>query len=375
MNEILPGMPSRYMNTSIESKNSILLSTLSEVFGDKMNLARIKFFGLFIMALCKVQTVCFEKLATTFENEVKVDSSLRRIQRFMSDYLLDTNLIARLIFALLPHRPPYRLAMDRTNWKFGSLNINILVVAIVYQGVAFPILFTMMPKFGNSSTNERIELMQRYISLFGTDSIDCLLADREFIGDHWLGYLNANQIRYHIRIRDNFWVFIPRNGHRVKASWLFNHLKINQYDFYNSIVYVNGQLCYLSASKVKNKQGIPEFQIIVSFNKPEQAQSVYKERWQIETAFKALKSSGFNIEDTHLTEIDRIGKLFALVLIAFVWAYKAGIYLNEICPIKIKTHGRKAKSIFKYGLTWIANILFGNDLENFRECCKFLSCT
>jgi hypothetical protein len=293
----------------------------------------------------------------------------------MSDYLLDTNIIARLVFALLPHKPPYRLAMDRTNWKFGLANINVLVVAIVYQGVAFPILFTMMPKFGNSSTNERIELMNRYIGLFGKESIDCLLADREFIGDHWLGYLNANGIRYHIRIRDNFWVVIPSNGHRVKASWLFSDLKINQYAFYSRIVYVNGQLCYLSASKVKNKKGVPEFQIIVSFNKPEQAQSVYKERWQIETAFKALKSSGFNIEDTHLTEMDRISKLFALVFVAFVWAYKAGIYLNEIYPIKIKTHGRKAKSIFKYGLTLLANVLFGNDLEKFRECCKFLSCT
>jgi len=199
-------MAPRYKNTSIESKNSILLSTLSEVFGDKMNLARIKFFGLFIMALCKVQTVCFEKFAASFENEVQSDSSLRRIQC--------------------------------------------------------------------------------YIGLFGKDSIDCLLADREFIGDHWLGYLNANRIRYHIRIRDNFWVFMPRNGHRVKASWLFNHLKINRYAFYSGIIYVKGQLCYLSASKVKNKQGAPEFQIIVSFNKPEQAQSVYKERWQIETALR-----------------------------------------------------------------------------------------
>jgi len=275
------------MNASIECKNSILLETLVQVFGDKMNLARIKFFGLFIMALCKVQTVCFEKLAASFDHDVKVDSSLRRIQRFMSEYLLDTDFIARLVFALLPHKPPYRLAMDRTNWKFGLANINVLVVAIVYQGVAFPILFTMMPKFGNSSTNERIELMNRYIGLFGSMSIDCLLADREFIGDHWLGYLNANRIRYHIRIRDNFWVVIARNGHRIKASWLFNNLKLNQYAFHEGIVYVNGQLCYLSASKVKNKKGVPEFQIIVSFNKPEQAQSIYKERWQIETAFYA----------------------------------------------------------------------------------------
>jgi len=364
-----------HMNTRVESKNSILFTTLSQIFGDKMNLARIKFFGLFICALCRVQTVCFEKLAASFDSDVRVDSSLRRIQRFMSYYLLDTDLIARFVFALLPHKPPYRLAMDRTNWKFGTTNINVLVIAIVYQGVAFPVLFKMMPKFGNSSTRERIELMDRYIELFGIKTIECLLADREFIGNQWLEYLNFNKIRYHIRIRDNFWVVIPKNGHLVKASWLFNHLKFNQYEFLHGIVYVNGQQCYLSASKVKNKQGLPELQIIVSFNKPDEAQSLYKERWQIETAFKALKTSGFNIEDTHLTDIDRIEKLFALVLVAFVWAYKIGIFLNSLCPIKIKKHGRRAQSLFKYGLTYLSNILYSNDIDKFINCCKFLSCT
>lgn len=363
------------MNTKFESKNSILINSLVQIFKKDMNLARIKFFGLLITALCKVQTVNFEKLASAFDTDVNVDSSLRRIQRFMSEYILNTDIIALLIFKLLPHEPPYRLVMDRTNWKFGSANINILVIAIVYDGVAFPILFKMMPKRGNSSTRERIELMERYIKLFGIASIDCLLADREFIGEHWLAYLNANHIRYHIRIRENFWVDIPRNNHRVKATWLFNGLKLNQFQYYPKIVYVNNQLCYLSASMIKNKKGEPEMQIIVSFNKPEQANSLYKERWQIETAFKALKSSGFNIEDTHLTEIDRINKLFAMVIVAFTWAYKAGIYLNDIKPIKIKKHGRKAKSIFKYGLGFLSNILFSNNLEKFELCCNFLSCT
>jgi len=358
-----------------ESKNTILFSTLSRVFGDKMNLTRIKFFGIFIYALCKVQTVCFEKLNVSFDADVRVDSSLRRIQRFMSEYLLDTDLIARFVLALLPHKPPYRLALDRTNWKFGTSNINVLVLAIVYNGVAFPILFKLMPKFGNSSTSERIDLMQRYIELFGIDSIDCLLADREFIGNHWIAFLNNKRIRYHIRIREDFCIDIPKNGHRVKASWFFNHLKINQYEFYPGIVYVNGQLCFLSASKIKNKQGVPELQIIVSFNKPDKAQSLYKERWQIETAFGALKTSGFNIEDTHLTDINRINKLFALVLVAFVWAYKAGIFLNNLCPIKIKKHGRRAKSLFKYRLNYLANVLFSNDMDEFIICFNFLSCT
>jgi len=368
-------MSQRVLNIRVESKNTILFATLSSIFGDKMNLARIKFFGLFICALCKVQTVCFEKLATAFDSDVKVDSSLRRIQRFMSEYMLDTRLIARFVFSLLPHAGPYRLTMDRTNWKFGTSNINILVLAVVYQGVAFPLLYKMMPKFGNSSTRERIELMEDFIELFGTECIDCLLADREFIGDHWLAYLNCRHIRYHIRIRNNFWVIIPRNGHRAKANWLFGHLVLNQYAFHQGVVYVNGQRCYLSASKIINRQGIPELQIIVSFNKPDEANSLYKERWQIESAFKALKTSGFNIEDTHLTDLDRINKLLALVIFAFTWAYITGVYLDTIRPIKMKKHGRKAKSLFKYGLVHLAKVLFSNEIEKFRDVCKFLSCT
>jgi hypothetical protein len=59
--------------------------------------------------------------------------------------------------------------------------------------------------------------------------------------------------------------------------------------------------------------------------------------------FRAMKSSGFNLEDTHLTDLNRISKLLAVVAIAFVWAYLAGIdkHLN-IKPIRIKKHGRRA---------------------------------
>ncbi len=49
------------MNIKAENKINILSGTLSGFFGDKMNLARIKFFGLLISALCKFQAVSFEK--------------------------------------------------------------------------------------------------------------------------------------------------------------------------------------------------------------------------------------------------------------------------------------------------------------------------
>jgi len=168
----------------------------------------------------------------------------------------------------------------------------------------------------------------------------------------------------------------PRTGKRFKVFWMFNGLKINQYSVMDRIYYVNGQLCYLSASKLKNSRGIPELQIIISFNDPKEAQSVYKDRWQIETAFRGLKSSGFNIEATHLTDLTRIEKLFSIIMLAFAWAYVVGVFINEnIKPIRALKHGRKAKSLFKYGLEYIAEILLNPMKVGVLDIFKFLSCT
>lgn len=95
-----------------------------------MNRARIKLIAQVVLALCKVQTVSFHKLALAFDNESKIDSSLRRIQRFMSGFNLCGDLMAKLIFALLPEKENLRITIDRTNWKFGEQNINIFMLGI-----------------------------------------------------------------------------------------------------------------------------------------------------------------------------------------------------------------------------------------------------
>ncbi len=223
---------------------------------------RVKFFVLVISALCKVQAVGLESLAAAFDSNASTSSSLRRIQRFMAGYILDTDLIAKLVFRQLSHKPPFRLAMDRTNWKFGQQDINVLVIAVVYHGVAFPLPFSMLPKFGSSNTAERIALIDRFIRLFGIQALDCLTADREFVGAKWIKYLNCNNIRYHIRIRENFWVLQPHSGKQAKASWLFADLPLNGCRVNRRIVYLNNRLCYLSASRVKSKEGSPNYRLL-----------------------------------------------------------------------------------------------------------------
>ncbi|MGY0426291.1 MAG: IS4 family transposase [Polaribacter sp.] len=358
--------------TNVSDKVTELTSILDAQFSGTLNVARIKLIALFICALCKVQTVTFSKLANAFDTSSKSPSSLRRIQRFIANYSLSSDLVARLIFGLLPNKgEKLILSIDRTNWKFGKLDINIFMLGIVYKGVAFPLLFTMLPKRGNSSTQERIDLIKRFIALFGKDCIDSLVADRKFVGQKWMKYLHQESIRYHIRIRKNFKIFLPSKNKEIKAFYLFDTLKVGQYKAYHKTVKLGEQYCYISGCKISKG----EFLILISLNKPTQAKEHYKQRWQIEMCFKAMKSSGFDIEKTHLNKIERIEKLVLLVMIAFVWCYKIGIYLHKLKPIKIKKHGRKAKSIFKNGLDYIANYLLNSVNQNFIEVTRFLSCT
>jgi len=77
-----------------------------------------------------------------------------------------------------------------------------------------------------------------------------------------------------------------------------------------------------------------------------------------------------------LTDIERIEKLLALVLIAFTWAYLVGIYLHEqVKSIRILSNGRRAKSFFKNGLTFIASVLLNIHFQSDIDIFKFLSCT
>ena len=362
-----------------KAKKLAKYSDLQEQLGKELpiNAARIKFIVLLITALIKVQSVNFERLAQGFDSDAKLNSNLRRIQRFFAGFDLNKDIIAKLLFKMLPFSGPYRLTLDRTNWKYGQKNINILVLGVIYKGLSLPILWTFLgDKRGNSDQIERIDLLKRFIHLFGEQSIEFLTADREFVGQNWWQFLIAHKIRFYIRLRANMKINMPHKG-EVKAFWLFNALALNSAYFHPKIVQIKGCWVYLSGLKFVNQKGQIEFLIIASFDKTPETLDFYRQRWQIETMFKAFKTTGFNLEDTHLTDYERLDKLLIITALAFIWAYKVGIYRhNEIQNIKIKKHGRFAKSIFTYGLEWLAKVFLNSSTRNLKKLSLiFLSCT
>ena len=112
-------------NTSFKHKDTMLISVLQGHFKGEFHLARVKLICLFIKALCKIKTINYDRLSCGFDTKVDKNSSYRRIQRFMKEFDFSIKIVSTLIFNLLPQKINLVLVLDRTNWKFGTKNINI----------------------------------------------------------------------------------------------------------------------------------------------------------------------------------------------------------------------------------------------------------
>ena len=147
--------------------------------------ARMTLLAQFVLALIKVRTVNLTQVAQAFVGSAKTDSNYKRLQRFLRAIAPDRDLFAKTLTRLFCPEETWVLSMDRTNWKLGITHINFLVLAVVRNDVAIPILWSLLPKQGNSNTQERQRMMDHFIRLFGVERITYLAADREFRGRKW----------------------------------------------------------------------------------------------------------------------------------------------------------------------------------------------
>jgi hypothetical protein len=100
--------------------------------------ARLDYFVGMLLALMAVNTVNLTHLALSFPSRALIPSRYRRLQRFFSHHWLDYNDVAGFIMKLYGFTDiAYYLSLDRTNWKWGQININLLELAVVYQSGQF----------------------------------------------------------------------------------------------------------------------------------------------------------------------------------------------------------------------------------------------
>ena len=138
---------------------------------------------------------------------------------------------------------------------------------------------------------------------------------------------------------------------------------------------VFGLAVFVSLVKYQ-KAGKTQYLIVASGKPNKYAIEEYKTRWQIETMFGCLKSRGFNFEETHLTQPEKIAKLLMLLGLGICLAMLMGEFQVAVLKrveMKIKKNQRYAKSLFRIGLDALQNLLLSHQKQsNHRQLQLFI---
>lgn len=341
------------------------INELSKILNQYFNFhkSRIDCLSQLVIAMISVKTVNFTHLSTAFVSKAFPESCYKRIQRFFRFLKFDPFALASMVITLFGLKnTKLTMALDRTSWRFGKIDINILMLTATYKGVSLPLVWSLLKKRGNSNTLERIDLIKRVLLLIGPENIDCLLGDREFVGAEWIQWLDDQSIPFVFRVRNNSLL----EG-ALPVDIFFKNLPFGK-KCKNGKTYLWGKSVYLSTRWSYKKD---ELVTIISNRKLQNPFEVYRKRWEIETFFGCLKKRGFCFEDTHLIHLPRIDKLVFVLTIAFCWSHRVGEAKEQDNPIKKKSHGRKAKSTFRYGFDELRGI-FLKVREKFKAFIKYL---
>jgi transposase len=250
------------------------------------------------------------------------------------------------------------IIVDRTNWKLGIKNINLLTIGGLRSGIFMPLFWTQLNKQGNSNFNDRKQLIERFVRLLKKKNIDIssmvLLADREFIGAEWFKYLVEQELHFVIRLKAKMYFDLQTYEGKKRTSLKHFNKYVERFGIYAVPMTLNG--CNYSFVIIKNPKHDPKEPYIYFISDLKDAKAIanhYLKRWKIECAFKHLKTNGFNIENANLKDDFKIELLMAVVVFAYVVAVKEGILKMNTIKLKKYNNGKTylSISVFRTGYT------------------------
>jgi len=176
----------------------------------------VRKFLLLINCIIQSRTVCLYKCRDKMpairgsNDQVKPGSNYMRLIRFFKIKFIEEFIegICQLLISMAQMEKDY-LIIDRTNWKIGMKNVNLLTIGGLWENTFLPLQWLQLDKKGNSNVEDRKKLVDKLVGLFEGAGKKVkgfiLLADREFIGTLGLEYLLSKEISFVIRLRENMY--------------------------------------------------------------------------------------------------------------------------------------------------------------------------
>lgn len=266
------------------------------------------------------------------------------------------------------------IAIDRTNWKIGKININILYLGLVLENGRFiPLYFNLLAKRGNSSQQERMDLFEEFKTIFDTlvDFTFVIVGDREFIGVKWFAYMAGSSYEFVMRIRHKDYAKILAQQLDISVEKLHKKIdrQIKKHGYCAFPIEIEGKIFYYHARKKrKGDKSYPKekdkyIRFISTSLDHQWVIKQYDRRWKIEVFFEDSKTKGFDLEAINFTAESKIRLMVAVCAVCYMLCLIHGLIDYEKRTPRFKLDEKSGRmyhrtSVFTNGYEIVEQMLF-----------------
>jgi hypothetical protein len=296
-------------------------------------------------------------IATKVPDGTKPESRVKRFTRWLdNDHILEEVYFLPYADVLLRHLALQTvvLVMDGSGVGRGC---TALMIHVVYKGRALPLAWRVRqaPK-GHFPEDLHIAVVELVLELIPEGTKVVFLGDGEFDG-----------IQLQETMNEAGWWYACRTSQGNTATWEDETFHVDELgacikpgrlielkevaltrDAYGPVML----LCCWAKGHAK------PLYVVSNMSSAEEAIDYYTKRFRIETFFSDQKSRGFNIHKSHLTDPQRLSRLFIASCLAYIWL----VYLGSLCQKErwqsiIHRRKRCDVSLFQLGLRLLEHFL------------------
>lgn len=260
-------------------------------------------------------------------------------QRFLPAYL-------RLLCPILQRLPELVLSMDRTNWKKRTRHVNILMVAVHFQGRAIPLFWTVRGSAGNSGCEDWktvlrpvITAIQAIPELAARPLI--VTADREFASPQLAEWLRQTfGVDSVLRLKRS--EYLCDQTHDIKLADLVAFLPRGETRYYPHTPVTKTSAWTVNVTITWTTPYEEPLLLMSTLDGGALSITTYQRRFGIEPMFKDQKSNGFHVEQSKVTDPKRIETLLIFTTFAHIFCTTEGERQEQ--QGEIKKNGTNAPS-------------------------------
>ena len=316
------------------------------------------------------------RLARALPGTAKVESRAQTLRRWIGHAKISPDLFVESLIALLApvleQMGHITLIIDRTDWTKRGVHLNIFFCSLAFFGRSFPVYWILLPHAGCSTLADQQALLDPVLTAILAHPRLAPLprevsADREFgsplladwLREHWQCGVDLRVKRSILVSRED----IPSTPLRT----FFAHMERGQYYFFRGMMLTDSHRYRANLFLYWREDCDEPLAVMTDQDEADAVSNTYRERTFIETLHRDLKSGGYDMEGSRVTDLPRLSNLLIPAAFAYILTLIQGRLeeLRDPCPPLTARH----LSLFSQGRNRFSDLIARHP---FPTVCQFV---